>query len=115
MQTPQFNETYGLIHKLAVNLDYFLDHPMESHDAAHQRVLRKSAKDLVQSALSVVIDSPPGLPNPRLVRAAGAMYAALKMAGLGIHLADDYGPCLCSECEFSKAAADAIALAESPL
>lgn len=53
--------------------------------------------------------------NARLARAAGAMYAALKLARLGIHPDDDYGPCRCSQCEFSKAAAEAIELAEAPL
>jgi hypothetical protein len=53
--------------------------------------------------------------NARLARAAGALYAALKKANLVIHPDDERGPCLCSQCEFSKAAADAIDLAESPL
>ncbi|HEU4343713.1 MAG TPA: hypothetical protein VFU31_19355 [Candidatus Binatia bacterium] len=49
--------------------------------------------------------------QPALYAAAPAMLKALLTAPLTEHPADDRGPCLCSQCQFSKAARRAIAKA----
>ena len=51
-------------------------------------------------------------PDARLIAAAPDLLEALKLTPLDLHLADERGPCLCSQCAFRRAAAAAIAKAE---
>lgn len=51
----------------------------------------------------------------KLIAKYGPMFAAspemlrvLKMADIGLHPADERGPCLCSQCKFRKAVATVI-------
>lgn len=50
--------------------------------------------------------------NARLIAAAPELLAVLKMTSLDLHAADEQGQCLCSQCEFRRAAAMVIAKAE---
>ena len=51
-------------------------------------------------------------PDARLIAAAPDLLGALKLTPLDLHVADERGPCLCSQCKFRRAAAAAIAKAE---
>lgn len=70
--------------------------------------------ELAQSIvdLSDAIDSSNDDAKPQVKDAAPNLLAALKMSDLSLHAADYRGPCLCSQCEFRRAAASAIAEAE---
>lgn len=52
--------------------------------------------------------------NARLIAAAPDLLEALNMTDLSLHIADERGPCLCSQCVFRKAAKVAIAKATQP-
>ncbi len=50
--------------------------------------------------------------NACLIAAAPDLLAALEMTDLGLHNADERGPCLCSQCAFRQAARAAIVKAK---
>lgn len=122
-----FTEVHGMrwhdyvpVHKENILADYVAELQAPQFGAVNTTYWHftdRGGRFIVADEKSTIIaecfgNSPQDRANMTLCAAAPDMLAVLKKTSLDLHVADERGPCLCSQCEFRSRAQIAIAKAE---